>query len=345
MARPLRINIAGGWYAVSAYGIDARHIYTTEVEYERFLELLSEMRLRFQIAVHGYVLLPDHFHLVLQTTHPNLSAALQWLKTSYSMWFNRRHSRVGPLFVGRFKAIIFEPQEHAWEITRHLHLNPIRAAALQAGQAEKPTKQHRFIITNPGADFGRVLNEYKWSSYSAYVGGGSCPVWLSCKRVLEIRQKSNGLDLQTSYRQYVEQLLCASEWPSPWQNLLAGLVLGPQHFLDHVRSVARGDPQEQPALKQLARRPDFAAVVRAVEQVKGESFATFRDKRGDNGREMIMYLSRLHSGMSLKQIADAIGNVDYPCVGTAIHRFRKQLEQDPELKAQFSQAVNCLPQK
>ena len=109
MARPLRIDHAGGWYHVTGRGNERRAIYRADRDRLHFLELLGEMVARFRLRCHAFVLMENHYHLLLELTEPNLSRALQWLNLSYSLWFNRRHDRSGHLFQGRFKSIVVEP--------------------------------------------------------------------------------------------------------------------------------------------------------------------------------------------------------------------------------------------
>ena len=71
----------------------------------------------------------NHYHLQLESREANLSQTIHWLNVSYSVWFNRKYSRVGPLFQGRFKAVLHDPAE-ALKINRYIHLNPARVAAL-----------------------------------------------------------------------------------------------------------------------------------------------------------------------------------------------------------------------
>src|SRR5437667_6359764 len=92
-----------------------------------FVELLAHWQERFRLRLHAYVLMPNHYHLLLQTRELNLSRAMQWLNVSYSVWFNRRHDWAGHLFQGRFKAIIVEPESWGLELSRYLHLNPVRS--------------------------------------------------------------------------------------------------------------------------------------------------------------------------------------------------------------------------
>src|SRR5687768_10537462 len=122
MARSLRIIYPGAWYHVISRGIDRRSIFIDARDRYHFLDLLPRMRERFGVNLYAYVLMANHYHLLLQTTDPNLSQALQWLNVSYSVWFNRRHRRVGPLFQGRFKAMVVQPETWALPLSRYIHL-------------------------------------------------------------------------------------------------------------------------------------------------------------------------------------------------------------------------------
>src|SRR5206468_9907300 len=106
MARPLRIERPGGWYHITARGNERRPIFRDDREREHFCQLLAEMVDSFHVRLHGYVLMDNHYHLILELREANLSRATQWLNLSYSVRFNRRHGRSGHLFQGRFKSVI-----------------------------------------------------------------------------------------------------------------------------------------------------------------------------------------------------------------------------------------------
>ena len=93
MARPYRIDIRDGWYHVMSRGIERRLVFGDERDYGHFLELLEEMVERYGVKLHAYVLMGNHYHLLIQTPHANLSRAMQWLNVSYGVWFNRRRRR------------------------------------------------------------------------------------------------------------------------------------------------------------------------------------------------------------------------------------------------------------
>ena len=113
MARPVRVDVKGGWYHVTARGIERRCIFEEGREYEHFLVLLEEMTGRYDVEVHAYCLMANHYHLLIRTPYANASAAIQWLNVSYSVWFNRRRQRVGHVFQGRFSSSLISG-EGAW---------------------------------------------------------------------------------------------------------------------------------------------------------------------------------------------------------------------------------------
>ena len=91
MARPLRIDFPGGWYHVTSRGNERKPIFRQDQDYWHFLELLEEGVERYGLMLHTYLLMENHYHLIVETPHANLSPAMQWLGLSYSSWFNRRH--------------------------------------------------------------------------------------------------------------------------------------------------------------------------------------------------------------------------------------------------------------
>lgn len=98
------------FYHVLSRGNERREIFRDEKDYLKYLEILRKMVERFKIEVHAYVLMPNHYHLLIRTKQGILSKSIQWLRVSYSVWFNRRHKRSGHLFQGRFKSFVIEPK-------------------------------------------------------------------------------------------------------------------------------------------------------------------------------------------------------------------------------------------
>src|SRR3972149_1605929 len=106
------------------------------------------------------------------------------------MWFNRRTGRVGPLFQGRYKAILFEGRTEAWPVTRYVHLNPVRVKGLELGKGQR-----------------QVLKDYRWSSYPFYAGWQPVPEWVQVEGVLAGQQAGRVKTQRAAYRAYVESML------------------------------------------------------------------------------------------------------------------------------------------
>jgi putative transposase len=186
MARPLRIDIPGGWYHVVNRGAEKRTIFPNAEANEHFLELLSKLPDRFAVKIHGYVLMATHYHLQIETQNANLSQAMQWLNVSYRSWYNRLHERRGHLFGGRWKSILHDPKTTALTINRYIHLNPVRAAGL--GETERPPISWVAICA-------AVSQVWKgdWNELSTVRGNGALPAaWYLARHFSAMRLSDLG---------------------------------------------------------------------------------------------------------------------------------------------------------
>ena len=336
MARPLRIDLAGGWYHVTARGIERRAIFRDDCDRAHFLELLEAAVTRFGIVVHAYVLMDNHYHLVVETPAANLSAAMQWVNVSYSVWFNRRRGRVGHVFQGRFAAVVAEPGAYAVELSRYVHLNPVRVKRLGLDKAAQGRARAGLATKRPAAEVVRErvrrLRGYPWSSYQAYGGWTDAPAWLTIRTVLTMFGGGAAPARREQYREFVEAPV-REGWPvSPWDRLEAGMLLGGKEFVTRLRRLARGNIREQPALRQMARRPGVAEVVAAVERAKGTKWAEFRDQHGDWGRDAVLWLARMSCGLKLRELAAYSDMNSGAAVAYAVKRFADRLAHDVPLR-------------
>lgn len=145
MARPLRIEYEGAIYHVISRGNNGNNIYRTDRDKRRFLEYLESTKDQYQFIVHAYCLMDNHYHLLLETPEANLSKGMQMLNSAYTTYHNTVHKKRGHLFQGRYKASLVDKDSYMAEVSRYIHLNPVRAG----------------IINDP--------SKYIWSSCRAYV--------------------------------------------------------------------------------------------------------------------------------------------------------------------------------
>jgi len=342
MARPIRIDLPGGWYHVVNRGIERREIFGDETSFEHFLELLSEMPERFAIRIHGFVLMPNHYHLQLETPRANLSKAIQWLNVSYSVWYNRRHRRVGPLFQGRFKAILHEKETQGATINRYLHLNPVRVKALggHEGRAETGKEITREIIEQRV----KALKEYRWSSYRYYTGSIKSPKWMSTEAILAFFNGASERARRDSYRRELEKAAGLGRWDTDWKKeVKAMLLVGSDRFVDRMKGLLKGDRREQTGLRQVrAKVLSWKQVTRAVSKVWDTEWEIAKGSHGSGALAAALYVSRHHSDRSLRELGELAGGMQYPAVTMAIRRLEKRLPVDRTLTKRVNRVLKML---
>ncbi len=346
MARALRVEGLGRRYHVTARGNEGRAIYRTDSDRAHFLKLLSEATDRFSIRVHAYVLMDNHYHLLIETPRANLSQAMQWLNVNYSLWFNRRHNRTGHLFQGRFKALVIEDDAGWQEVARYIHLNPVRVGHLGLGKRQRAASRLR-LAQPPKAEFVSerlgTLREFVWSSYRAYAGYCAGVGWLWRQPMERLCGGRSAQERRAAFRQYNEAPLRHGTLERPWDQLVAGLVLGSVAFARHLGREAVGKTREQPGRRQLATLLSWAEIVRALEKVKGQSWRQFSQAHGDWGRDAALWLGRLRGGYRLGELGQLAGGMDYAAVGQAVSRFSRRLEKSRELRRSLDKIERKLP--
>jgi REP element-mobilizing transposase RayT len=166
MPRKLRIQYPGAVYHVMNRGDRRERIFADDKDREKFLETLGQACQKTGWQVHGYCLMSNHFHLVVETPQANLVAGMKWFLGTYTSRFNRRHKEFGHLFSGRYKALIVDASGNGYlkSVCDYVHLNPVRAKLLQHQQS---------------------LESYRWSSYGDYLKApGQRRPWLRVDRLL-----------------------------------------------------------------------------------------------------------------------------------------------------------------
>jgi REP element-mobilizing transposase RayT len=222
MARALRIEYPGAVYHVMARGNQGRPIFKDDPDRKRFLETLGEAAEKTGIVIHAYVLMGNHYHLLLETPEGNLVAALKWLQGAYTQRYNGRHKVFGHLFQGRYKAVIVDPQESSYfqVVSTYIHLNPARAGMIRVGQER--------------------LKRYRWSSYPWYLNrAGKGPKWLRRDRVMGSLGMAEGE--RKGYEAYIEERVLElgmkdgrKELEEEWKKLRRGWYVGGDGFVERL---------------------------------------------------------------------------------------------------------------
>jgi putative transposase len=344
VARPTRLDIEGGWYHVLNRGIEKRTIFRGVSGYEHFLVLLSKLPQRFGLSVHGYVLMPNHYHLQVETPKANLSRAIQWLNVSYSIWFNKKYQRVGPLFQGRFKAVLHDWPTHGLTINRYIHLNPVRVYRLggHEGRGADPEPQ---AGSQSGLDRVEALRSYQWSSYAYYSGKAKAPEWLTTEKVLELMSDRKGAGAKmAAYRRELEQAAAVEKLANDWKDeLKATLLLGSSEFVEKMKKLLEGDHREQTGIREAKEgNLSWEAITAAVSEVWGQDWELLRAGYGNGALAAALYFGRNYSDRSLHELGQLAGGMQYPAVTMAIRRFSDRLPSDKALAKKVKRLARVL---
>jgi hypothetical protein len=181
------------------------------------------------------------------------------------------------------------------------------------------------------------LREYRWSSYRAYAGYGGKPAWLETE-VLVARAGGEG-----KYRAGVEEQIRQGVEESPWEGVKWGVVLGTEAFVRAVRRRLKSG-RETPGKRLLRLRVSFEEVVREVERLSGEGWGQFSERHGDKRRDMVLWVARGCSGLTLAELGQKAGGLDYAAVAMAVRRFPAACERDKSLAA-LTRKVMAICQK
>jgi len=315
MARPLRLEFEGALYHLTGRGNARQRILGDQKDCAKFSQLLRESLQRYDVSLHGYVLMGNHYHLIAETRRANLGRWMHWLTTAYSVYFNRRHRQVGHLFQGRYKSIVVEAEGYLLSLSRYVHLNPVRGKIVGRG--------------NP-VERRRRLRNWCWSSYREYSGLAKAQPWVTQERVLgEIAGAAKARRLR--YRRFVEEGLLR-EIESPLEAVQWQTALGRENFLqrlkDHVGKKAQAH-RELPALRQLRRRSEAQSVLECVARAYGCSKQALSKQgtRGNEARAVAMVLVWDCCGVSLREIGELFGGAGYTAVAQMIGRTRDKDRQ------------------
>lgn len=335
MTRPLRVDIEDGWYHVTSRGLERRSIFLDDRSREHFLELLCEAVERYRIRIHAYVLMSNHYHLILQTPDANLSTAMQWINISYAAWFNNRRNRAGPLFQGRFKSIPIENSSWAYRLSLYVHLNPIVRSAFGLGKGSRRVESKGWKQPTPEQARERLakLRAYRWCSYRAYAGYTKSPMWLETSDILD-RAGPKGSNLQLKYREAVKSCLSQGADPGLVDKLKDRLALGSEAFASKIRNLGKTG-REISEKRVIRNRATFEDVTHEVERLRGEPYATFMSRRGDWGRPLLLWGAKAYTGLTYHEIGAQIGGADYSAVHMMIKRFTEKAKGDRFLARQI----------
>lgn len=301
MARPLRIEFENALYHITARGFEKKTIFLDVSDRKKFLYYLKENLKRYNVLLYAYVLMDNHYHLLIETLMPNLNRFMHDLNTSYSVYYNRRINRVGPLFQGRYKSLLVDKESYLLELSRYIHLNPVRSGYVT--KAEK----------------------YPWGSYRTYLGLNK-EEWINWEWIKE----RFGNRPFAKYRRFVIDGLRES---NPFKELVAGFILGSKSFVEDVKEkISKKDWQtEVPSLKILKSYTLDEIVEKTARYFQVDKKEILNRRRSYMPRKIALYLARKYTSERIERIANKF-SIGYPAVSKAIDRIETEMEVKKEIE-------------
>jgi len=311
MGRPLRVEYPGALYHVRSRGNEKKDIFLDDRDRREFLGILQEYHDRYGILIHCYVLMGNHYHLVVETPGGNLVTVMHGINSNYTGYFNRRHNRAGHLFQGRYGAILVDKDAYLLQVSRYVHLNPVRA-----GMVDRPER-------------------YQWSSYPGYVWKSREVPWVEYAWVLS----QFGSSRQVSRKKYGEFVSAGVQQTgeSPFRDLYGQVILGRDQFIEKTKGLlgAREVSQEIVERKRLimgyAKPEDILSAVASALRTEVDLLKR-KGGRNNTARRVALYLIKRYSGLSNEEIGQFFGGLHYSAVSKAYARLENAMTQDSELR-------------
>lgn len=222
MARPLRIEFPDACYFLTSRGNSGQPVFLNSDDGKLWIDIFESVCRRFQWICHAYCLMGNHYHLVIETPKPNLSAGMRQLNGVYTQSFNRKNNRSGHLFMGRFHSVVFQKDKYLKPLVAYALRNPVRKG----------------FIKNP--------MQWKWSSCRASAGKEVCPF-------VDTGTVAENFGDCAAFESFV------SEEPQSdvWSGLRHQVYLGDDGFVEKAGSFVSGVSKEIP-LRQLSSLKNIA---------------------------------------------------------------------------------------
>lgn len=309
MARPYRLQGENYLYHITSRGDDRKKIFISGYDFRKFLDYLLQAKKKHNFYLYAYVLMNNHYHLLIETTKPNISKIMQNVNSAYTTYYNIKRHKYGHVFQGRYKSILVDKDSYLLELTRYIHLNPVRARMVK-----KP-------------------EEYQWSSYKGYLtkeGDG----------YIDKAQISQVISLDAmSYREFIEEGI--NHKADPFKEVYGGFILGRTKFIKEKlkelkEQVASGNYTDQ---GRMVRHIGIEEIARVIAREYGKELEELRQfkNRPAKERNLAIYLMKRVSALSNIEIGKYF-NIS----STAVSKVVGKVEQERAEKKHFRAEVERL---
>ncbi|MGB3340160.1 MAG: transposase [bacterium] len=320
MSRPLRIQYPGAYYHITCRGNAKRPIFFDYTDRAKFLNFLVESTEIYDVNISAYILMTNHFHLLIQTTRANLSEFMHRFNIIYTGWFNNRHQHCGHLYQGRYCAFLIDAGSYLLEVSRYVHLNNFR---------KKKTENK---------DFNKLWNsfcKYQWSSLLGNINRKYSLDFIDYDMILEM------VGGRSYYRRFIIEGM-KYDLPNPFENLKHGIFLGDDNFVAKVKceSIEDGSVCEQPSYQSLVKKViESDAIIDIVAVAMGVNKDKIVNRWGDSVARGIASELRYHyCGLKQQNIGELLGGVSYSAISQLRRRLKEKILKDTKTKEYYGKA-------
>ncbi len=285
---------------MTSRGNERKNVFKSKRDREKFFEYLESATQRYNAVIHAFCLMDNHYHLLIETPSGNLPQIMQHINGAYTTYFNVKRARSGHLFQGRYKAILVEVDEYTKELSRYIHLNPVRAK----------------MVNTP--------EEYEWTSYQFYIGVQKPPKWLYRDFILGYFGGKVSIS-QKGYCNFVNAMVY-EKYDNPLDEVVSSTLLGSPGFITFIKDKFLSDKKpdkDMPALKELVEKASMYDIFDEGESVFGQEPAL--------GRNVKMFPSQRYTGENLKDIGTHFG-IGESGVSQASRRVNDKIRSDKKLR-------------
>jgi len=313
MSRQLRILIPGAVYHVTSRGNERKNIFRDDMDRNMLLKTIGEVKKKYDFKILAFVLMNNHYHFLLKTEKANLPVIMQYMNTSYGIYFNRKYRRNGHLFQSRYHSVLVEYGPEIKEVVRYVHLNPIRANAVE------------------------TLPEYEWSSHLQFAGirenGIADPEY-----VLKYFNDSS----KKAVEEY-EEYMADGSWKDKDGDRIGaygGYILGSEDFVKKIKLLIKdksisAEIANRTKLKNVYDADEvIAAIAGYYKQTKNELLV--KKGRWNRNKRILMYLLSKDAGKNNTEIGMLLGGIYNSSIGRTITRVVREIVDSKKTRQEIT---------
>lgn len=318
MARPLRIQYEGAVYHILSQGNKGEYIFSEDKDKETFLEILKKGAEKYKAELYAYCIMGNHYHLLMSIPDGELAGFMHFTGSSYGSYLRRERGWIGHVFAGRYKSLCVEREGYLLELSRYIHLNPIRAKMV------------------------KLPEEYQWSSYGYYIGKDKRHDWINKGWLLE----EYGETLKISQRKYREFVEAGIENPPkyPTESIVGQALLGTKDFIKKVlKGIKKGRSFGEVTSKRFF--VDKTGLDELYSRVCTYYQGIVNEGKGNDeiqsirSQDMLIYLAKEYTSAFNREISEKAGELSPSGISHKYKRLKSKIEKDKKFRTAWNREV------